>query len=79
MASREYCSSVAEELEYWSDRLHELSNKFQKIPSFDKYKLQPQIEDLHIMMTEMDDRLCDLLTSCSTVGGLKEEEKRAAT
>jgi hypothetical protein len=75
MASRVYCSSLSEELEFWSSRLHELSNKFDRIPSVDKYKLQPHIEDLHILTTEMDDRLCDLMNACPTVESLKEEEK----
>ena len=78
MATREYCSSVADELEYWSIRLHELSSKFDKVPSIDKYKVLTHIEELHILMTEVDDRLCDMMTSCSTVGPITEEEIRAA-
>jgi len=76
MAGREYCSTIGEELEYWSGRLHELSEKFDKVPSIDKYKLLPHIEDLHILMTEVDDRLCDVMTSCSTVESLKGEDLR---
>jgi hypothetical protein len=68
---------LAEELEYWSGRLHELSNKFEIVPSIDKYKVLPHIEELHILMTEVDDRPCDMMTSCSTVGPIKEEEIRA--
>lgn len=78
MANRNYCSNIAEELEFWSNRLHELSNKIDRMPSLDKYKLLPHIEELHIMMTEMDDRLCDLMTSCQTVESLKEEGIRPA-
>ena len=51
MASRVYCSSVAEELEFWSGRLHELSRKIDSVPSIDKYRLLPHIEELHILMT----------------------------
>lgn len=67
MASRYYCSSVARELEMWSERLHKLSSEIDRIPSIDKYKLQPQIDGLHIIMTELDDRLCELLESCPAV------------
>ena len=76
MASREYCSNIAEELEFWSGRLHELSNKIDGVPSNDTYKLLPHIEELHMLMTEMDDRLCDLMTSCPTVESINEEEVR---
>jgi hypothetical protein len=67
MASRYYCTSVARELEMWSERLHKLSSGIDRIPSINKYKLQPQIDELHIIMTELDDRLCELLESCPTV------------
>jgi len=67
MASRNYCSSVAGELELWSERLHKLSSNIDRIPSINKYKLQPHIDELHIIMTELDDRLCELLESCPTV------------
>jgi hypothetical protein len=79
MAKREYCSSLAEELKYWSTRLHELSNKFDRVPSIDKYKILSHIEELHILMTEVDDRLCEMMTSCSSVESIKDEEVRPAT
>lgn len=79
MASRYFCSSVASELEMWSDRLHKLSSQIDRIPSIDKYRLQPQIDGLHIIMTELDDRVRELLESCPTVEegtGMEEESGR---
>jgi hypothetical protein len=76
MASRFYCSGAAGELEVWSERLHELSSEIEKIPSIDKYKLQPQIDALHIIMTELDDRLCELVNSCDTVERLDSGSER---
>ena len=72
MATRDYCNNIVEELELWSGRLHELSGKIDRVPSIDKYKIFPLIEELHIIMTEMDDRICDAMTSCSTVEGRGE-------
>jgi hypothetical protein len=74
MASRNFCSNVGEELEVWSIKLHELSGKIDRMPSIDKYRLLPHIEELHILMTEMDDRLCELMTTCPTVEPLEKEE-----
>jgi hypothetical protein len=74
MASRNFCSNVGEEMEAWSNKLHELSRKIELMPSIDKYRLLPHIEELHIIMTEMDDRLCDLMTECSTVEPLEKED-----
>lgn len=67
MATREFCANVSEELEVWSNKLHELSGRIDRIPSIDKFRLQPYIEELHIIMTELDDRLCEMVTACPTV------------
>jgi len=76
MASRNYCSNVAGELEIWSEKLHKLSSEIERIPSINKYKLQPQIDALHIIMTELDDRLCDLVDSCQSVERLDSVEEK---
>ena len=75
MATREYCTNMAEELEVWSGKLHDLSDKIDRIPSIQKYHLQPLIEDLHIVMTELDDRLCEMFTSCPSVEGFSTIDK----
>ena len=74
MASRDYCTSVADELARWSIKLHNLSSEIDKIPSIDKYRMFSQIEGLHIIMTELDDRLCELLESCPTASSSSSEE-----
>ena len=74
MASRAYCTNVAEELAGWSEKLHKLSSKIDNIPSIDKYRMFPQIEELYIIMAELDDRLCELLESCSTAESFGSEE-----
>lgn len=77
MASKIYCSSSVGELEVWSEKLHKLSEDIGRIPSVDKYKLLPQIEALHIILTELDDRLCDLLHSCDSVETLDSRELKS--
>ncbi len=79
MASRHYCSDVAGELEFWSRRLHKLSSEIDGIASINKYKLQPQIDELHIIMTELDDRLCELVTACDSVERLDSMEVNKST
>ena len=75
MAKRDYCSTIAEELESWSGRLHELSDKIDAIPTGDKQRLLTQIEGLHIIMTELDDRLCAMMDSCELVENMDKVEK----
>jgi hypothetical protein len=69
MASQVYCSNVAVELKSLSDKLHKLATDIDHIPSIDKYKLTPHIQDLHIIMRELDDRICGLLCACDTMEG----------
>ncbi|OGQ95666.1 MAG: hypothetical protein A2521_17380 [Deltaproteobacteria bacterium RIFOXYD12_FULL_57_12] len=72
MATREFCANVSEELEIWSNKLHELSGRIDRVPSIDKFRLQPYIEELHIIITELDDRLCEMVPACPTVEGQAE-------
>ena len=65
MATRAYCEHVGPELEVWSKRLHVLSDKIDRIPSIDKQKLFPQIEELHMIMAELDGRLSDMTNACA--------------
>ena len=74
MATRNYCTNVAGELEVLSEKLHHLSDKLDRVPSIDKYKLQTHIDELHIITTELDDRLCEMVTSCETTEVLDGSE-----
>ena len=76
MATKEYFPNVAEELAVWSDKLHALSRKIDHIPSIDKYKRLPQIEELHIIMTELDDRLCQIIEADPDFLSTNKEEVR---
>jgi len=67
MATMAYCTNISAELAAWSKKLHDISEKFAAIPSIEKYKLTPQIEGLHILITELDDRIKALRTDCSNV------------
>jgi len=62
------------ELGEWSDKLHLLSEKIDRLPTGDKFRLLSQVEGLHIILTELDDRLCGLMESCSISGDAIERE-----
>ena len=75
MASRDYCSSVAEELTNWSERLHDLAGEIDSLPTGDKQRLFSQVEGLHILVTELDQRLCEMMDSCSIAAPMSEVER----
>ncbi len=58
------CMDMERELAGWRSRLEEVSRKFDTVPSIDKYKLTPHIEGLHIVLTELDDRISMLRREC---------------
>ena len=64
MKSLDYFCEMDRELSSWRNRLHEVSEKFDHEPSINKYKVQPHIEDIHMMETELDDRLSELRREC---------------
>jgi len=74
MATRDYCANVAEELEIWSAKLHKLSSEIDRIPSINKYRLLPQIEELHIILTQLDDRFREMNNACPMVDRLDGRE-----
>ena len=74
MKSLDYCCEMDKELSSWRNRLHEVSEKFDSEPSINKYKLQPQIEGIHILETELDDRLSELRQECGFTESSFEEK-----
>jgi len=76
MKANEFCSNLDRELTDWRRRLQEVSAKFDEMPSIDKYRLTTQIEGLHILLTEMEDRIHQLRESCPTGEWFEEEESK---
>jgi len=74
MTSLDYCCELDRELFSWRNKLHEVSEKFDSEPSINKYKLQPQIEGIHILETELDDRLSELRQECGFTESSFEEK-----
>jgi len=66
MANKVYCSNVSQELEEWSEKLHAFSDKIDRISTGDKFRVFPRIEELHMILADLDGRLCSLLESCPT-------------
>jgi len=64
MANKYDCSNVTTEMIVFSQKLHKLSSELEKILSSDKYKSQPKSNELHVFLTELDDRITDLVSSC---------------
>ena len=61
-----YCGSLGVELNVWKAKLGRVVNELDHISTGDKTKVVPQVNELHMIMEEFDDRINRLRTNCST-------------
>ena len=61
-----YCSNLTIELAAWKAKAYDIVRRLDKLPSGDKEKVLPQVNDLHILIEELDDRIGRLKNECPT-------------
>ena len=66
MDLRDYCHSVEVELIGWKARMYDIVRKLDKLGTAERGKIVPNVEDLHIIIEDMDDRINALRTECPT-------------
>lgn len=66
MDVKDYCSNVDMELMAWKAKLYNVIRQIDKLPTGDKQRMYEKVNGLNILMTELDDRLDQLRTSCPT-------------
>ncbi|MCJ7807554.1 MAG: hypothetical protein MUP73_02380 [Dehalococcoidia bacterium] len=59
-----YCENVSKELTGWKAKVDGIVKKLDKMPSGDKEKVVPQVNELHALMDEIDDRIARLKREC---------------
>ena len=71
---QEYCTNVETELTSWRNKLSTIDGKIQTLSCGEKEKMLGNIEELHMVMAELDDRIHALETSCPTEWSPYREE-----
>ncbi|MBI5584957.1 MAG: hypothetical protein HY892_14185 [Deltaproteobacteria bacterium] len=61
-----YCDGAMVELVGWKAKVYDVVRKLDKMASADKDKVVPLVNDLHIIIEEMGDRLKRLSRECPT-------------
>ena len=70
----DYCKGLENEMTAWKAKLYDVMRKVDKLGSAEKEKVLPNIEDLHMFLEEMTDRVETLKTECpSDWSPLKKE------
>ena len=64
MDVQDYCKSMETELTAWKAKLYDVMRKVDRLGSAEKEKTLPNIEDLHMLLEEMTDRIEKLKTEC---------------
>ena len=64
MDVEDFCKGMEVEMTAWKAKLYDVMRKVDKLGSAEKEKVLPNIEDLHIFLEEMSDRVESLKTEC---------------
>jgi hypothetical protein len=59
-----YCDNVVTELSIWKAKLYDVVRKIDKAPSGDKAKLGDQVNDLHMFIDDIENRIDKLRREC---------------
>ena len=74
MELKDYCRNVEMELTNWKSRLYDVLRKMDMASTGNKEKMYEEVNALHILMTELEERVENLRTSCPTEWSPEREE-----
>lgn len=66
MEVKDYCQNMDTELTAWKAKIYNVIRQMDSLPTGDKQRMYEKINGLHIIMTELDNRLDQLRTACPT-------------
>ncbi len=74
MDVKDYCRNLDTELTTWKAKLYDVTRQMDNLSTGDKQRMYEQVNGLHIVMTELEERLDQLRTSCPTDWSPEREE-----
>lgn len=74
MEINDYCKNVDMELSQWQEKLHHIVDQMDHMPTSAKQNMYEEVNGLHILMTEMDDRIQQLRSECTLSWEPRSEE-----
>ncbi len=66
MEVKDYCSNLTIELAGWKAKVYDVVRKLDKMSTGDKEKVAPEVNELHIILDELGDRIEKLKNECPT-------------
>ncbi len=68
MSGNDFCNSLRLELSAWRDTVDDVLKRFENINGPEKAKILGNIEDLHMVVEEFNERIEQLKETCSIEG-----------
>ena len=65
MKARNCCKTMEAEVTAWKANVYDIARKMEELYGGEKEKILPHIEDLHILIAEMDDRIEQIRENCT--------------
>jgi len=64
MDVKDYCGAMSTELMAWKAKMYDITRRLDKMGTAAREKILSQVEDMHILITEMGDRIDKLNREC---------------
>jgi hypothetical protein len=74
MDVKEYCSTMRSEVTGWKARVYDVLRRIDEMPSSDKAKVDPLLNDLHTAIDELTARIEKLSDECPSDWGVDKAE-----
>ena len=72
MKAKNCCKTMEAELTAWKANVYDIVRNMEKMPGGEKEKILPNIEDLHMLIAEMDDRIDRIREDCTPETGMDD-------
>lgn len=79
MDVKDYCSGLESEMTAWKAKLYDLTRKVDQLGTKEKEKALANVQDLHILLAEMSDRVQQLRTECPSDFGTEKKQIEKAS
>jgi len=72
MKARNCCKTMQAELTAWKANVYDIVRKMEELPGGERERILPNIEDLHMLISEMDDRIEYIQDNCTPETGIDD-------
>jgi hypothetical protein len=66
------CKTMEAELTAWKANVYDIVRKMEALPGGERERISPNIEDLHMLITEMEDRIDQIRENCTPETGIDD-------